>query len=104
MPRVFVCCVVALLVAACSPDKGFPSTEVGAEDYGEAWPLTVDTAVLTCGPGGVVTVTVKGRSYGIEEVRRPADAERGLRRIWAGDAEGRRSLQPLVEDARKLCD
>ena len=47
---------LAAALVACSPDKGFKSEQVGRTDYGEAWPLTVEDALLVCDPGGVPTV------------------------------------------------
>lgn len=100
--------LVAVLVA-CSPDKGFKSEQVARADYGEAWPLTVEKALLVCGPGegGVPTVEVDGRAFGLRNVATPAETEKGLRRIWADDPDGvggKKDMTVLLEDALGLCE
>ena len=42
--RVIAVSVFAVLVATCGKDPG----RVTAADFGDRWPLTVDTAVLAC--------------------------------------------------------
>lgn len=92
---------------ACSPDKGFgASRAVDAEDYGAAWPLTVETAVLNCSPEGLLLIQVDGRSFDLE-ASGIGDAHPAFRRVWAEDpkrSNQRRDLGALVEDARELCE
>jgi len=101
--------LTAALVAAlasCSSDKGFESSQVEQADYGEAWPLTVDEALLVCGPGDVPTVEVDGRAYGLRKVATPEETEHGLRRIWANDpagVDGKNDMTNLLADALRLC-
>lgn len=93
-------------LAACTPDKGFKTHDISREDYGDRWPLTVDTAVLACEPGGVPTVTVDGTSYGLDR----ADEQRippafRLERILADESDGgRRDATVLLQDALALCE
>lgn len=104
--RQLVCCLGALLVlSACSTDQGFPSQKVSRDDYGSAWPLTVNGGVLACEPGDVATFTVNGHSYELDPRATPESVSSGFERIWAKDqASVRLDLSPLVGDALALCD
>lgn len=95
---------LTVLLPGCSSDKGFAAREVTRSDYGSAWPLTVDNAVLACEPGGVPTVTVEGRSYRLYE--RSTDLSPGLLRVWVDDPTTALpvSAKPLLDDALSLCD
>lgn len=98
---------LAAALVACSPDKGFKSEQVGRTDYGEAWPLTVADALLVCDPGGVPTVQVDGRAYGLRNVATPEETEKGLRRIWVNDPDGvggKKDMTILLENALDLCE
>ena len=95
------------LFVACSPDKGIKSELVDRADYGEAWPLTVEEALLVCDPGGIPTVQVDGRAYGLRSVTTPEETEKGLRRIWAvdpGGVDGKKDMTILLDDALELCE
>ena len=106
MLRTALLVVASSLLSACSPDKGFgESQDVSRDDYGSAWPLTADRAVLTCAPEGDLFITIEGYTVDLE-VSSEADADRALLRSWAEQADGageRMDLSPLVEDARDLC-
>lgn len=93
-----------IVLPGCSSDNGFATREVTRNDYGSAWPLTVDHAVLACEPGGVPTVTVEGRSYGLYETS--TDLPQGLLRVWVNDPTTGMpiSAKPLLGDALTLCD
>jgi hypothetical protein len=107
VPFLPLACVV-LLSGCSSPDKGFgESAEVGTAELGETWPLTVESAVLTCGDTGVASVTAEGRTTVIDASTVPRDVSSDFTRIWAQDASqpaGRMDLKPLVERAQELCD
>jgi hypothetical protein len=93
-------------VMACSPDKGFKTRTVTADDYGDAWPLTVERAVIACEPGDVPTVTVDGRTFRLDD-ETPETAEPQLCRIWAdssAEKNGKKDMTVLREDALALCD
>jgi hypothetical protein len=103
------CLSLILLLSACSFDKGFGPTEhVSADDYGDAWPLTAESAVLGCEPGEYIVLTIEGHSHRIDTITDPDDAHPGLKRFWAEDPDAeigaRLSLAPLVDDGTALCD
>lgn len=109
--RTFALPGVALLLCACSPDKGFgEAKEISADNYGPAWPLTVSTAQLNkvCGEGDTaVGLIVDGQEFVIDDLDGPADASKAFLRYWAEDASrpsGRMDLSPLAADGRALCD
>ena len=107
MLRLLPCLGLLLLplLPGCASDQGFETREVSREDYGATWPLTVEDAVLGCEPGGVATLTVGGRSYGLAGLSAGEDVPTGFRRIWAEDPEGAGSdLSALADDAGALCD
>lgn len=99
--------LVVALLGACSADKGFGETqEVTATDYGSAWPLTVDSALLNCDENGSISVQVQGAAFRIDDITDPQDVPSGFLRIWATDpaqASGRKELKPLLEHGRSLC-
>lgn len=107
MRIVLPCLGVVLLLGACSYDKGFgPSERVDAVDYGSEWPLTVDSAVLTCDPGGALFITIDGRSFGLDGITEQ-NAPFKFERFWAtGPAGGvtYKDLSPLLRSAQALCE
>lgn len=107
MRRLIPCLGVVLLLGACSPDKGFgPAEEVEADDYGSDWPLTVDSALVNCGPGGGLLIQIDGRSFGLAGIT-DENVPPAFERVWASDpsrGDAHMDLSPLVEDARALCE
>ncbi|QYJ05245.1 YebY family protein [Nocardioides panacisoli] len=107
MHRVPLLMAAVFMTFACSPDKGFgESREVEAEDYGSDWPLTVESAILSCSPEGDLFVQINGRAFGLNTAT-VEDADPGFRRVWAanpGNGGERMDLVPLIEDARELCE
>ncbi|NHC24694.1 hypothetical protein G6553_16130 [Nocardioides sp. IC4_145] len=107
MRRLLAFLVIGPVLAACSSDKGLGETErVSDDDLGDAWPLTVESALLTC-DDGYVLVQVDGNSFRIDGIAGPDDAHPGFRRLWATDPErldGRKDLSALVDAGRSLCD
>lgn len=98
----------SVLLGACTPDKGFQAEEISRSDYGDSWPLTANDAVLACEPGGIPTVTVEGRSYGLDDwadVMGKPPRRAHLTHVWATDDSGRlMDMDVLLEDALALCN
>jgi hypothetical protein len=113
MVLVLVLVPVLVLLAGLAtwdgPDKGFKTREISRADYGDRWPLTVDSAALACEMGVSLTVTVDGVSYGLDpgDSTRPPLGPHGVRkkRAWVDEptvrTEGRSVLR---RDALALCD
>jgi hypothetical protein len=101
--------LLAVLATWDGPDKGIKAREISRADYGDRWPLTVDTAVLACNMGVSLTVTVDAVTYGLDHgsSTRPPLGPDGVRkkRAWVDDStartEGRSALR---RDALALCD
>ena len=106
VPVVALACGV-LLSSCSSADKGFgESAEVVRSDLGPAWPLTVDSALLTCSRTGAVSVTVDGRTTLIDLDTDSRDVSGQFTQTWADDPShtaGRADLRPLLEHGRALC-
>lgn len=105
--RSLVITCAALVLCACSPDKGFGETkEVTSDDYGSEWPLTVDTAKLNkvCDEGNSgVALIVEGKTFVISNIASTDDADEGFLRFWAEDSSetsGRKDLAPIVSRVR----
>jgi hypothetical protein len=101
--------VLLAVLATWEPDKGIKAREISRADYGDRWPLTVDSAVLACNMGVSLTVTVDAVTYGLDHgsSTRPPLGPDGVRkkRAWVDDpaarTEGRSALR---RDALALCD
>ena len=95
---------VGVLAAACSS-----SGKVSADDYGAAWPLTVDKAVLHCiGDGQVAVVWMSagaqfypltGFSKTYLNKHHPNLILRDLSQVHISG----RSVSPLIRQAQELC-
>jgi len=105
---------VLLVMAGC----GDPA-KVSAEEFGDAWPLTVDRATLHCSGGSAVWMSAGGRNYALNgtamtylTMRAPNLILSDLEMIWRVDpkyniqgAQGtvRVSISPLIERGLTLC-
>ena len=94
--------LVVLLVAFASRE---PSRRVTRAEFGPAWPLTLDSAVLTCAYGREITVTSRGTTYSLNG---PVEhgAYDAVGPIWADAASGagKADLAPLIDAGMRLCD
>jgi len=77
---------------------------ISRADYGDAWPLTVDSGTLTCEPGhAVVFRAPDGKEYGVNGA---AGDRPDIGPIWADDPTGiapKLDLSPLIEAGLALC-
>ncbi len=102
--------VAALGLTACG---GSNERSVSRADYGNAWPLTVESGTLRCEEPGAVTFTSDedGTTYsvnGTAEGMAEASGWQNIRPIWADDPnptmEGLEiSIGPLIDDGLALC-
>jgi hypothetical protein len=78
-------------------------------ELGDAWPLTVDEATVTCVRGVWVVLFADGQIYAVNGLARGVAAERGWRDVAAIRADGpanpglKRSLAPILEAGLALC-
>lgn len=85
-----------------------PSNElrVSAADFGDDWPLTVQSGVLRCGRSMAVTFTHGGWEYAINGVARSREGFRPIQEIWQDNPEipgTKKSIAPLIERGLELC-
>jgi hypothetical protein len=104
---VFVVLSVAIVACAGTPGAGGKSERVSRADFGEEWPLTVDSGVLSCEEGGFVYFTADDTRYAVNGFAlTKGDAPR-IDAIWANDptdASLRRNIGPLIDRGLALCE
>jgi hypothetical protein len=114
-----VCGLFSILVAvagltACggSTPSSTASNErgVGRADYGNDWPLTVDSGTLRCEAPGAVTFTSDGTTYWVNGTAGNQAETRGwadIHAIWADDPSDpglKIYIGTLIDDGLALCD
>jgi Protein of unknown function (DUF2511) len=100
--------VLALLVAACG--SGTHSQSVTRGEFGEGWPLTVDSGELRCEAGdAVVFKAPDGTDYAVNGTAGDA-GYLDIRPIWADNPDAltrdfipKIAITPLIEAGLKLC-
>jgi hypothetical protein len=101
--------VLSLAIVACAGTPGAEgkSESVSRADFGEDWPLTVDSGVLSCEDGGYVYFTADGTRYAVNGfAMTKGDAPR-INTIWANDPTGlspRKNIGPLIDRGLALCE
>lgn len=91
----------ALVAAGCSWGV---SASVDRAQFGEAWPLTVPSGLLSCDNNGAIYIrTDDGKTYSLNAQALAAYPK--VDPIWAGDPSsgGKKSLDPLVAAGEDLC-
>lgn len=97
------------LVGACSaPTPAAPTEQPGLvtrAQFGDRWPLTVDSGVLRCEAGHAVVFTApSGRDYGVNGA---AGNYPDISPIWADsgvDYAPKKDIGPLIQAGLALCD
>lgn len=102
-----------LALAGCtefSADKlSGNEVRITKQEYGGAWPFTVDEGVLACkGSGGLgaVVFTVNGRTYGVNGIARGGKRYEDIDQIWANHPSNpgaKKNMSPITERGLKLC-
>jgi hypothetical protein len=106
---------LAILIAPCLAVVACQSTETEAKsqtvsraDFGEEWPLTVDSGVLSCeGAGSVYFTADDGRRYAVNGTAMTAGDAQRIDAIWADDPTGlspKKNIGPLIDTGLKLCE
>lgn len=88
--------LAALLLGACSSDKGFETADVSRGEFGDRWPFAADQGTLACEPGRVPTFTFDGTTVGLDEPDLGGAA-------WAGTAT-EVTASAMRDEALELCD
>ena len=93
----------AVLATGCG--GGNDTLDVSRDDYGDAWPLTVDGGTLSCDSSQVVFTDPDGNDYGVNGAAVSAGHPE-IDPIWADnpDIDGAKVvITPLVNDGLDLC-
>lgn len=94
-----------------SASLGPNAMRVTAADYGEDWPLTVDSGVLSCPVGSAVIFGDEDTAYALNGTALGMADDRGWQdiresAIWADDGSGlglKKDIGPLIDDGLDLC-
>lgn len=84
---------------------------ISADDYGDAWPFTVEEMHLSCFPGNALVVSdaETGVMYPLNGVAKAKAGALGLEpveKVWRADpdiAGAKVSLGPVIEQGLNLC-
>lgn len=83
-----------------------PPGYVSRADLGDAWPLTVESAVVECLPGRVLVVRAEGVTYALNGTAKDRGNYADIDPIWRDNPsiEGLKiSLQPLLDRGLASC-
>ena len=98
----FVGVIAAFAIALVACD----AREVTRDQYGTAWPLTVDSAALHC-ENDAVWATIRGRDYALNGWAQTYKSLPELpRSLWRNDPRVpglKVSIGPLIRDGLALC-
>ncbi|CAN5634546.1 hypothetical protein BH23GEM7_BH23GEM7_27190 [soil metagenome] len=106
-------------VAAAAPEAREPAPQpkrspitpgagranISRTDYGDRWPLTVESGRLECRGAGAVVFVQGGREYAVNGMAKSAGA-RDIDPIWRADPSDlgyKVNIGPLIDDGLKLC-
>ena len=107
------CAVVAMATLAlpsCASEVEGPPGSIAAEavsreDFGQEWPLTVDSGILACqGAGAVTFTTPDGTTYAVNGLAQSATPYPDIDPIWADAGNGYKvDIGPLIDRGLRLC-
>lgn len=114
MRSIFIIALVSCFVlAACGSDSTTEPTQnpgsVHQDDYGDAWPFTVESGVIRCLTGERVVFESGGVTYAINGLARGAMEQQGwsdVGEIWRDNPEGpapKVSLDGMISLGLGLC-
>jgi len=101
--------ILAVLNDDVTPSNVTPSNErfVTAEQFGDAWPLTVESGTLRCERGIIVVFVHNGQRYAMNGTARRADGVLPTEEIWKNNPElpgTKIVITPLIQAGLELCD
>lgn len=98
--------VIALMLGACGGAGAEVGEPVSRADFGDDWPLTVDTGELRCEGASAVVFVVDGTEYGVNGSALSAGYPE-IDPIWADDPSGnapKMDIGPLIQAGLELCE
>ena len=100
--RKLILSLIVLTVFGCGPAPG--TRQVSRADFGEEWPLTVESGLLRC-QAGAVTFETGGSVYAVNGLAMNNQQNLDIGPIWAsGVNTPKKSMSPLVDAGTALCD
>ena len=92
-------------LGACALLPGVNERQVTRADFGDDWPLTVESGMLACEGTDSITFRTGGKTYAVNEAGASSFGE-PIGPIWADDpiaGAGKKDLSPLEDAGLKLC-
>lgn len=107
--------LMSLLFAGCgasgeSNSSSAPSKYISANEFGDRWPLLVESGYVDCERGGCVVFRSGGETYAINGNAMSWKARRGysdLEPIWKDDPKipgVKVSIAPILDAGLRFCD
>lgn len=89
-----------LLLVGCSSEK-----DVSSADFGDAWPLTVESGAVKCVSPNAAVFIHEGKEYQLNGAA-SSKGYRKINRIWADNPQipgTKKDIGPLLKAALDLC-
>jgi hypothetical protein len=99
--------VAAGALVGSSSGGGGSAVEVSRSDFGNEWPLTVDSGTLDCDEPGLVTFSANGTTYAVNGLAIGSDRWPDIDAIWADDPQQpglKISIGPLIDRGLAICE
>ena len=99
---------LALALTACggTGSGDGDGVTVSRSEYGDSWPLTVDSGTLRCEPPSAVVFKVDGTDYGVNGMAK-TNGYADIAPIWAADPSGnapKKNIAALIQRGLELCN
>lgn len=105
MRNVLVVFLLFPLIASAGGEQ-----EVRREDFGDAWPFTVEEGVVTCRGAGSVLFVTNHKTYAVNGLAISDGIHRNIREIWRDNPNRgsygpvKLSIAPIIDLGLSLCD
>jgi hypothetical protein len=106
MPKALILLTAVAALTACGTE--LPAQELQRADYGDDWPLTVDSGTVRCEHGTQVVFESGGKTYAVNGAatsQRPDLPD--VAEIWADNPAGqppKLDISPIVDAGLELCE
>jgi Protein of unknown function (DUF2511) len=94
--------LIVLTVFRCGPAPG--TRQVSRADFGEEWPLTIESGLLRC-RAGAVTFETGGSVYAVNGLAMNNTQNLDIGPIWVSGVDTpKKNMSPLIAAGTALCD
>jgi hypothetical protein len=109
MKQIAAATALALALTGCggSASSSGDGETVSRADFGEEWPLTVDSGELRCEGAGAATITADGTTYALNGTATSMNAGEDIDPIWEPNPDlpgAKKNIGPLIDRALALCE